>query len=109
MFQIKHRKEGFKIVPGVAARKSASTKLFYYPAGCYNVSNKSAQFITHERNGKLAKVNYQYEKRQKELEKKKKKEQKLRRKEIKKSTQQPEETPVQTPAPSSEKKETPPA
>jgi len=96
-------------VPRGTARKSGPTKLFYYPAGCYNVFNKSAQLTAYERNAKLVKINYQYEKRQKELEKKKKKEQKLRRKEIKKSTQQPEETPVQTPASSSEKKETPPA
>jgi hypothetical protein len=50
----------------------------------------------------LAKVNYQYEKRQKELEKKRKKEQKLKLKQIKKNvqtkeTQEPAENPVQTP------------
>jgi len=88
-------------------------KLFYQLAGCYNVFNKSAQLAAHERNGKLAKVNYQYEKRQKEIQKKKKKEEKLKRKEIKKNSQQteetPTETPVQTPAQPSEKKETPPA
>ena len=93
---------------GAAGRESAFTKLFYYPAGCYNVFNKPAQITAYERNVKLVKINYQYEKRQKELEKKKKKEQKLRRKEIKKTSQQPEETQVQTPAPASEKKETPP-
>jgi len=49
----------------------------------------------------LAKVNYQYEKRQKELEKKRKKEQKEREKQKKKNvpsqdavtTQEPQETP----------------
>jgi len=53
----------------------------------------------------LAKVNYQYEKRQKELEKKRKKEQKLKLKQIKKNVQaketqethEPAENPVQTP------------
>ena len=43
-------------------------------------------------------VNYQYEKRKKELEKKKKKDEKLKRKEIKKNTKLKEE-----PAPSPEK------
>ena len=43
-------------------------------------------------------VNYQYEKRKKELEKKKKKDEKLKRKEIKKNTKLKEE-----PGPSSEK------
>ena len=43
-------------------------------------------------------VNYQYEKRKKELEKKKKKDEKLKRKEIKKNIKLKEE-----PAPSSEK------
>lgn len=42
---------------------------------------------------KLAKVNYQYEKRQKELEKKRKKEQKEKLKQIKKNIQ-PKETKV---------------
>ena len=41
---------------------------------------------------KLAKVNYQYEKRQKELEKKRKKEQKEKLKQIKKNVQPPKET-----------------
>jgi hypothetical protein len=41
----------------------------------------------------LAKTNYQYEKRQKELEKKKKKAEKIRLKEIKKNTK-PEENPA---------------
>ncbi len=99
-------------MPGMAAGKSGPTKLFYYLAGCYNVFNKSAQLTAYERNAKLVKINYQHEKRQKELEKKKKKEQKLRRKEIKKNIQQPKETPVQTqvqsPAQIPEKKETPP-
>ncbi len=43
-------------------------------------------------------INYQYEKRKKELEKKKKKDEKLKRKEIKKNNKPKEE-----PAPSSEK------
>jgi hypothetical protein len=42
----------------------------------------------------LAKTNYQYEKRQKELEKKKKKEEKLRRKQQAKNIQ-PKENPEQ--------------
>ena len=60
----------------------------------------------------MAKVNYQYEKRQKEIQKKKKKEEKLKRKEIKKNTQQTEDAPIealiQTPVQPSEQKETPP-
>jgi hypothetical protein len=43
---------------------------------------------------KLAKPNYQYEKRQKELEKKKKKEQKMNRK-LEKKVVQPKENSVQ--------------
>jgi hypothetical protein len=43
----------------------------------------------------LAKTNYQYEKRQKELEKKKKKEEKLRRKQAVKNIQ-PKENPDQS-------------
>lgn len=58
-----------------------------------------------KKDAKLVKINYQHEKRQKELEKKKKKEQKLRRKEIKKNSQLPQETLTQP----AEKKETPPA
>ena len=54
----------------------------------------------------MAKVNYQYEKRQKELQKKRKKEQKLKLKQIKKDGQFKEtpavdvqiETPAQIPA-----------
>jgi hypothetical protein len=42
----------------------------------------------------LAKTNYQYEKRQKELEKKKKKEEKLKRRQAVKNTQ-PKENPDQ--------------
>jgi len=38
-------------------------------------------------------INYQYEKRKKELEKKKKKDEKLKRKEIKKNIKPKEETP----------------
>lgn len=84
---------------------SKTADLFYCLAGCYNVFDKSVQRPAHERKVKLVKINYQYEKRQKELEKKKKKEQKLRRKEVKKNTPQVEETPAQP----SEKKENPPA
>ena len=59
----------------------------------------------------MAKVNYQYEKRQKELEKKRKKEQKLKLKQIKKNSQlketpaadAPVETPDKTPVESTEK------
>ena len=47
----------------------------------------------------MAKVNYQYEKRQKELEKKKKKAEKEKRKEIKKAN-----LPKEQPAPASENK-----
>jgi hypothetical protein len=43
----------------------------------------------------LAKVNYQYEKRQKELEKKKKKDEKLQRKQQVKKTVLPKEQPEQ--------------
>ncbi|MFN8413314.1 MAG: hypothetical protein U0Z26_13075 [Anaerolineales bacterium] len=52
----------------------------------------------------MVKVNYQYEKRQKELEKKRKKEQKLKLKQIKKNVQtSKEETPVVAIVPPSEK------
>jgi len=43
----------------------------------------------------LAKTNYQYEKRQKELEKKKKKEEKLRRRQVIKNTPAPKTNPDQ--------------
>jgi hypothetical protein len=39
----------------------------------------------YQKDNPLAKTNYQYEKRQKELEKKKKKDEKLQRKQIKKN------------------------
>jgi hypothetical protein len=45
----------------------------------------------------LAKVNYQYEKRQKELEKKRKKEQKLKLKQLKKNNQAKETSALETP------------
>ncbi len=61
----------------------------------------------------MAKVNYQYEKRQKELQKKRKKEQKLKLKQIKKDSQLKEtpaadtqvESPEKTPLESTEKQE----
>jgi hypothetical protein len=49
---------------------------------------------SYQKDNTLAKTNYQYEKRQKELEKKKKKEEKLRRKQAVKNVQ-PKETPDQ--------------
>lgn len=61
--------------------------------GCYNIFRKFTQF---RKDVKLAKVNYQYEKRQKELEKKRKKEQKLKLKQQKKNVQ-PKENSVQVP------------
>ncbi len=100
---VKIRPSRFPIELAEAGNKTAN--LFCCLAGCYNVFDKSVQPSAYERKVKLVKINYQYEKRQKELEKKKKKEQKLRRKEIKKNTQQVEETPAQP----SEKKEIPPA
>jgi hypothetical protein len=57
----------------------------------------------------LAKVNYQYEKRQKELAKKRKKEQKEKLKQIKKNTGSPEtQGPQDTQVTSEDKKESPP-
>jgi len=54
------------------------------PIGCYNgLSNSHSR--TAGKDAKLAKVNYQYEKRQKELEKKRKKEQKEREKQKRKN------------------------
>ena len=47
--------------------------------GCYNDLSNSYS-LTARKDAKLAKVNYQYEKRQKELEKKRKKEQKEKEK-----------------------------
>lgn len=52
--------------------------------------------ITFKRSDTLAKPNYQFAKRQKELEKKKKNEEKLQRK-LAKNTVQPEENPEQSP------------
>jgi hypothetical protein len=49
---------------------------------CYNTSTSSPN-LTIGKDAKLAKVNYQYEKRQKELEKKRKKEQKEKLRQIK--------------------------
>jgi len=60
------------------------------PGKCYNTSTSSPS-PTIGKDAKLAKVNYQYEKRQKELEKKRKKEQKERLKQSKKNIQ-PKET-----------------
>jgi hypothetical protein len=57
---------------------------------CYNFSMSSFSLVTRKV-AELAKVNYQYEKRQKELEKKRKKEQKEKLKQIKKNVQ-PKET-----------------
>jgi len=70
------------------------------PGKCYNIST-SPPSLTIRKDAELAKVNYQYEKRQKELEKKRKKEQKLKLKQIKKNvepkesqeTQEIQETP----------------
>jgi hypothetical protein len=59
--------------------------------GCYNVFIEATS-ITPKKDVSLAKVNYNYEKRQKELEKKKKKEQKLKRKQEKKTAQPQEKT-----------------
>ena len=69
--------------------------------GCYNDKDSSKKYFTRkifQKDDKLPKVNYQYEKRQKELEKKKKKAEKEKRKEIKKTN-----PPKETPAPPSEK------
>lgn len=53
--------------------------------GCYNVLSSSKNLILWKEI-KLAKVNYQYEKRQKELAKKRKKEQKEKLKQLKKNS-----------------------
>ena len=53
--------------------------------GCYNDSSDSTS-LAPGKDATLAKVNYQYEKRQKELEKKRKKEQKEREKQKRKNT-----------------------
>ena len=58
---------------------------------CYNIFTSSFN-PTPRKDTKLAKVNYQYEKRQKELEKKRKKEQKEKLKQIRKNVQPPKET-----------------
>ena len=60
---------------------------------CYNIPTGSSRPTTRK-DTKLAKANYQYEKRQKELEKKRKKEQKAKLKQLKKNTQsqEPQET-----------------
>jgi len=52
--------------------------------GCYNVLSSACSLIAGK-DATLAKVNYQYEKRQKELEKKRKKEQKEREKQKRKN------------------------
>ena len=58
---------------------------------CYNILT-SPPNPTTRKDTNLAKVNYQYEKRQKELEKKRKKEQKEKLKQLKKNVQTPKET-----------------
>jgi hypothetical protein len=64
--------------------------------GCYNIFQQIQPVPYREKDVKLVKVNYQHEKRQKELEKKKKSEQKLKRKQEKKNLQ-PAEISVQNP------------
>ena len=54
------------------------------PRGCYNILTSSSS-LARRKDTKLAKVNYSYEKRQKELAKKRKKEQKEKLKQIKKN------------------------
>ena len=58
---------------------------------CYNFLTSSLN-PTIRKDTNLAKVNYQYEKRQKELEKKRKKEQKEKLKQLKKNVQPPKES-----------------
>jgi len=58
---------------------------------CYNILTSSLN-LSIWKDIELAKVNYQYEKRQKELEKKRKKEQKEKLKQIKKNVQPPKAT-----------------
>jgi len=66
-----------------------------YPSQAFGIS---LDVITRK-DVKLAKVNYQYEKRQKELEKKRKKEQKEKEKQSRKNAQsrEPQETAVTQP------------
>ena len=65
---------------------------------CYNILICSPN-LTTRKDTKLAKVNYQYEKRQKELAKKRKKEQKEKLKQVKKNveTKETDETPQAQP------------
>jgi len=60
---------------------------------CYNTLSASLS-LTAGKDAKLAKVNYQYEKRQKELEKKRKKDQKEKLKQSRKNhpSQEPQVT-----------------
>jgi hypothetical protein len=55
-------------------------------------TENTTPFNFREKDTALAKVNYKYEKRQKELDKKKKKDEKLRRKQEKKTVQPAENT-----------------
>jgi hypothetical protein len=63
-----------------------------------STSIRNNTWKTFQKDGLMPAVNYQYEKRKKELEKKKKRDEKLKRKEIKKNIKPKEE-----PAPSPEK------
>ena len=60
---------------------------------CCRIIHPSSRKNTHKKkDNPLAKTNYQYEKRQKELEKKKKKNEKLQRKQVKKNVTLQEKT-----------------
>ena len=72
------------------------------PWECYNLLTSSLN-PTIWKDTILAKVNYQYEKRQKELEKKRKKEQKEKLKQIKKNIQPPKESDETPQVPTPEK------
>ena len=72
------------------------------PLECYNILTSSLN-LTIRKDIRLAKVNYQYERRQKELEKKRKKEQKEKLKQIKKNVQSVKETDEPPQVPPSEK------
>jgi len=76
-------------------------QVFYHRRGAIMMRIGKSHFTRNifQKDDKLAKVNYQYEKRQKELEKKKKKAEKEKRKEIKKAN-----LPKEQPAPASENK-----
>lgn len=72
----------------VSAWLGQAFRMLYW---CYNILISSPNPTTRK-DTNLAKVNYQYEKRQKELEKKRKKEQKEKLKQLKKNVQPPKET-----------------